>query len=163
VFPHVKFEDYRRGLCLLDPYGLQLDWNVIAEAGRMKSIEIFLNFPVMDMNRNVFWKNPAGVTAADIQRMNAFWGDESWRRVAYKSVPNLFGADEEKTDNETVAQAFRERLRKVAGFSGVPDPVPMRNKKGAIVYYLFFASPKPLVPGKIITDIFAKYRDRGAR
>jgi three-Cys-motif partner protein len=24
VFPKVKYEDYRRGLCLLDPYGMQL-------------------------------------------------------------------------------------------------------------------------------------------
>ena len=28
VFPNVRWEQYRRGLCLLDPYGLQLDWKV---------------------------------------------------------------------------------------------------------------------------------------
>ena len=53
VFPRVRFEDYRRGLCLLDPYGLHLQWEVIAAAGQMRSIDIFLNFPVADMNRNV--------------------------------------------------------------------------------------------------------------
>src|SRR5258708_26870396 len=53
VFPQVEYAAYRRGLCLLDPYGLHLDWKVIQTAGRMKSIEIFLNFPVLDMNRNV--------------------------------------------------------------------------------------------------------------
>lgn len=26
VFPNVQYSQYRRGLCLLDPYGLQLDW-----------------------------------------------------------------------------------------------------------------------------------------
>ncbi len=36
VFPKVKWEDYRRGLCLLDPYGLDLDWKVIEMAGHMK-------------------------------------------------------------------------------------------------------------------------------
>lgn len=30
VFPTVQYKDYRRGLCLLDPYGLHLDWAVIA-------------------------------------------------------------------------------------------------------------------------------------
>ncbi len=54
VFPKVRYENYRRGLCLLDPYGLDLDWRVIATAGAMRSIEMFLNFPVMDMNRNCF-------------------------------------------------------------------------------------------------------------
>jgi hypothetical protein len=32
--------------------------------------------------------------------------------------------------------------KKVAGFGFVPEPLPMRNSKKAIVYYLFFASPK---------------------
>ena len=58
VFPHVKYEDYRRGLCLLDPYGLDLNWKVIETAGKMRSIEIFLNFPLVDMNRNVLWGKP---------------------------------------------------------------------------------------------------------
>jgi hypothetical protein len=47
-------------------------------------------------------------------------------------------------------------LNKVAGFGFVPDPLPMRNSKNAVVYYLFFASPKA-VADKIIRDIFRKY------
>lgn len=58
VFPRCKWEDYCRALCLLDPYGLHLDWSVIAAAGQMKTIEIFLNFPVMDMNMNVLLHDP---------------------------------------------------------------------------------------------------------
>jgi hypothetical protein len=50
-------------------------------------------------------------------------------------------------------------LNKVAGFGFVPEPLPMRNSRNAIVYYLFFASPKA-VAEKIITDIFTKYRAR---
>jgi hypothetical protein len=54
---------------------------------------------------------------------------------------------------------FRDRLKKVAGFGFVPEPLPMRNSKKAIVYYLFFASPKA-VAERIITDIFGKYAAR---
>lgn len=54
VFPNVRYTDFKRGLCVLDPYGLHLDWQVIKTAGDMRSVEIFLNFPVLDMNRNVF-------------------------------------------------------------------------------------------------------------
>jgi three-Cys-motif partner protein len=158
VFPRVRYEDYRRGLCLLDPYGLHLDWKVIKTAAQMRSIEIFLNFPVADMNRNVLWHNPAGVDPADIQRMNRFWGDDSWKNIAYTSAQILFG-ELEKEDNETVAEGFRERLRKVAGFKRVPKPLPMRNNQGAVVYYLFFASQKATAE-HIIDDIFAKYRNR---
>jgi three-Cys-motif partner protein len=161
IFPWVRYEGYPRGLCLLDPYGLHLRWDVIAMAGRLRSVELFLNFPVADINRNVLCRNPEGADPADIARMNAFWGDASWRDVAYTSEGNLFGFAE-KVDNETIAEAFRYRLRTVAGFAYVPKPVPMRNSHGALVYYLFFAAQKP-VAVHIVEAIFAKYRDCGAR
>jgi three-Cys-motif partner protein len=159
VFPHVQYKEYRRGLCLLDPYGLHLNWDVIKTAGSMQSIEMFLNFPVADMNRNVLWTNPEDVDPSNIQRMNAFWGDDSWQRAAY-SRRDLFGEDR-KSDNRTIALAFKDRLKKVAGFKFVPDPIPMRNSKNAIVYYLFFASQQK-VADDIIVDIFNKYRNKRA-
>jgi len=91
--------------------------------------------------------------------MTAFWGDESWRQAAYDTTGNLFGY-EEKTSNKEIVQAFRKRLKKIAGFKYVPEPVPMRNSKGATVYYLFFASQKP-VSENIVIDIFNKYRNKG--
>jgi len=50
----------------------------------------------------------------------------------------------------------------VAGFAHVSQPLPMRNSKGAIVYYLFFASQQQ-VADNIIKDIFDKYRSRGVQ
>ncbi len=163
VFPKVRFENYRRGLCLLDPYGLHLAWEVIETAGQMGSIDMFLNFPVADMNRNVLWRNPIGVDQADLDRMNRYWGDESWKSISYATDRNLFGDVEvEKEENKTIAEGFRQRLHKTAGFRHVPEPLPMRNTKGAIVYYLFFASQKPTAK-HIVEDIFTKYRNRMAR
>jgi three-Cys-motif partner protein len=157
VFPKVSYEDFRRGLCILDPYGLHLDWEVMRTAGEMKSLDIFINFPVLDMNRNVLWKDPDRVTSLQTERMNAFWGDETWREIAYDNN-NLFGWPE-KEDNEVIAEAFRQRLQRVAGFARVPEPLPMRNSKGGTVYYLFFASQKDTAEG-IVLDIFEKYRSK---
>ena len=166
VFPNVLYEDYRRALCVLDPYGLHLNWKVISEAGRTRSIEIFLNFPVADMNRNVLWHKPDDVDSEAAARMTAFWGDESWKTVAYtpSKQQRLFGADEPdllKTENQTIAEAFRRRLQKIAGFTYVPPPIPMRNRKNATVYYLFFASWKATA-AKIVEEIFDTYRNRRA-
>lgn len=160
VFPRVRYEDYRRGLCVLDPYGLHLNWEVIQTAAQMKSIEIFLNFPVMDMNMNALWKNPENVPEHGVERMTAFWGDESWRDAAYAESPqlSLLGDPEMvKQTNDDVAEAFRERLRKKALFAFVPKPLAMRNTRGATVYYLFFASQNE-TGGKIVRDIFKRYR-----
>ncbi|MGC2416501.1 MAG: hypothetical protein WA434_02080 [Candidatus Acidiferrales bacterium] len=89
--------------------------------------------------------------------MTEFWGDESWRQVADGTTPGLFGPMVEKEPNEVIAGAFRQRLKEVAGFKCVPDPLPMQNSKGAIVYYLFFASQNSIAE-KIAREIFSKYR-----
>jgi three-Cys-motif partner protein len=125
----------------------------------MKSVEIFLNFPVMDMNMNVLWKNPDSVNPTQIARMDAFWGDNTWRDAAYTKTQGLFNTIEEKASNEIIAKAFQNRLEKVAGFGYVPDAIPMRNSSGAILYYLFFASPNR-IGAKIVKDIFDKYKNR---
>jgi three-Cys-motif partner protein len=88
--------------------------------------------------------------------MNRFWGDETWRNVAYSSQPGLFGDIEEKTSNKELVEAFRKRLLEVAGFKFVPKPVPMVNRQNAVIYYLFFASQKP-VAERIVSAIFSKY------
>lgn len=159
VFPGVRFGQFRRGLCLLDPYGLDLNWNVIHKAGSMKSLEIFLNFPLMDMNRNVLRKHPEKVDIRQRERMTGFWGDDSWRTVAYESQPGLFGDMEEKAPMDAIVKAFRQRLMDVAGFRYVPPPLPMRNKPNAVVYYLFFASQNE-TGKKIVGEIFRKYSGR---
>jgi three-Cys-motif partner protein len=130
---------------------------VIFQAGQLGTIDMFLNFPVMDMNRNVLWRNPDKVSVERLTRMNNFWGGD-WKDAAYTTERSLFG-EPEKESNEAVAEAFRKRLLNVAKFKNVPDPIPMRNTKGAIVYYLFFASQAD-VAEKIVTDIFTKYRNR---
>jgi three-Cys-motif partner protein len=160
IFPKCRFEDYRRALCLLDPYDLNPNWEVVKKAGEMRSIEIFLNFMIMDANMNVLWNRPESVPPDQALRMTKFWGDDSWRAAAYRTQPGLFGPIEEKTSNESVIAAYRERLKKMAGFEFVPEPLPMRNTTGAVVYYLFFASHNS-TGNKIAEHIFKKYRSRG--
>ena len=160
VFPKVKYKNYRRALCLLDPYGLHLKWEVIEAAAQSKSIEIFLNFPTMDMNRNHLSKRFEILDGKANERMTAFWGDESWRDAAYTESPqgSLFGTTEmEKTSNDSVAESFRERLRTVAGFKYVPTPLRIKNSIGATLYYLFFASHNE-VGNKIAEHILNAHR-----
>lgn len=160
LLPTIRYENYNRALCLLDPYGLHLDWEVMLQAGKSRAIDMFLNFPVMDMNRNAIWRNQDKAPQDGLDRMTRFWGDESWKSAAYSENPqsNLFGeSDPIKLGNAAIVSAFQERLRKVAGFRFVPDPLPMRNSNSAVVYYLFLASQKS-VADKIITQIFDNYR-----
>ena len=161
LLPTIQYKKFNRALCLLDPYGLDLDWEVILQAGQSGAVDMFLNFPVMDMNRNAIWRNPDKAPAGGVDRMNKFWGDNSWRNAAYAEARqgSFFGPELVKQGNEEIVAAFQQRLKNVAGFGFVPKPLPMRNSRKAVVYYLFFASPKA-VAEKIITDIFRSYEAR---
>jgi len=161
IFPQCRYKDYRRALCLLDPYDLNPNWEVVETAGKMGSIEIFLNFMIMDANMNVLWNKPESVPPDQAQRMTKFWGDDSWHAAAYRTEQGLFGPIEEKGSNESVIAAYRKRLKEVAKFKYVPEPLPMCNSRGAVVYYLFFASQNS-TGNTIAEHIFKKYRSRGA-
>ncbi|MFH1893002.1 MAG: three-Cys-motif partner protein TcmP [Candidatus Zixiibacteriota bacterium] len=159
VFPNVRYSDFRRGLCLLDPYGMHWKWDVIQKAGEMKSIDILLNFPLHDVKRNALRKNP---TAEGIERMNALWGDETWQNDLFEDDVTLFGKIPAKLEDREVLNRFRERLQKVAGFGHVSRALPLRNSRGLILFYLMLASQKP-VATDIVNDIVKKYWNSGVR
>lgn len=161
IAPRLRYEDYRRGLCILDPYGLQLDWSTVESLAGLWTTELFINFPTMDINRNVLRKDPGSIDLEQARRPTRFWGDESWRTSFYAPRPQLSLFEpqgEQKTaTNEQVAEAYRQRLKDMAGFTHVPRPIPMRNSTKAIVYYLFFAAHH-LVAGETVEQIFSRYR-----
>jgi three-Cys-motif partner protein len=159
VLPRCRYTDRARALCLLDPYGLSVEWELLETIGHMGSVEIFFNFMVMGANRNVLWSDPSKVSDSRRQLMDRVWGDRSWEQAAYDQTPHLFGSSPVKVSNERLVEAYRERLQKVGGFKYVPRPVPMKNTRRATVYYLFFASPNKTA-NKIVTSIFSKYRQR---
>lgn len=160
VFPKCKFSDYRRALCLLDPYSLSVDWNVLLEAGKLTTIEIFYNFMIMDANMNVLWRDPEKVSSVQSERMDKVWGDGTWREIAYVKQIGFFEPSFKKTGNEVIAEEFRKRIQNIAGFKFVPKPVLMKNDNGATIYYLYFATNNE--KGATIVDyIFEKYRARG--
>ena len=158
IFPKFTFESYWRALCFLDPYKLQLRWKVVEEAAKLGTIDLFLNFPLLDINRSVVRSNPKDITQKNIKRMDQFWGDNRWYDLLYASSPDLFveGREQRKAKAETaLVQAYRKKLLD-AGFSCVPIPLPIRNTQRGIIYFIFFASEKP-VAKNIVEHIFKKW------
>ena len=156
-----QYGDYRRALCILDPYDIDLDWSIVAQAGKLRTIEIFLNFMMMDINMNAALRNPEKAKPEALRRMDRFWGDRSWYDQIYESQPTLFEGpkDFKAKGNEALVEGYRQRLREVAGFKFVPPPIPMRTDRRATIYYLFFASHND-TGRHIVEDIFNKYRYR---
>jgi three-Cys-motif partner protein len=157
ILPRVRPEDYRRALCVLDPCGLHLDWEVIEKAGRLRTVELFLCLPVADANGTPLWTS-AEHAAGPPERMSACWGDASWRR-AFPAPARRNGAARAPGGDDTVplVQAFQRRLRDVAGFGNVPEPLALRNAAGGVAYHLFHASRSDTA-NAVIEDIFSRYR-----
>lgn len=155
IFPCLTYDTFKRALCVLDPYGINLGWKTVAYAGKLRTIDILINFSIMDINRNVLFDDLSKIKKEDKERMNVFWGDTSWQEVLYRPREDLFKETHQirTEDFKRLAIEYRNRLKTVAGFEFVPEPVLMRNSKNGPLYYLFFASPKP-VAQKIITHIF---------
>ena len=160
VLPRCRWGDRHRALWLLDPYSYNYHWRVVEAAGREQSVEVFLNFPIMAINRTVGQRDQSQVTEESKSRMTAFWGDDSWHKVVHSALGTLFEEFLRKASGQSIVNAYRARLQSIARFAHVSEALPMRNTKGGVVYYLVFASQKP-VANKIVRDIFAKHRGRG--
>ena len=155
VLSGIKYENKERALCFFDPYSLHLDWKVIEMAGKSKVVDMFLNFPILGMNRNVLRHNPETVAESQILEMTKFWGDASWREVAYKESRDLFGNPySEKSTNEEMILGFQQRLKDVAGFKYVVPAMPMGDR-GRVFYYLMFAAHHSLAD-KIACSVMSK-------
>lgn len=158
IFPMLTYNTFKRALCILDPYGLHLKWESIKAAAELKTVDIFINFPIMDMNRNVLFEDFSKAAPEDIERMNDLWGDESWKQLFYREQKTLFGDKYHIRieDYQVLAKEFCNKLKQV-GFNDVPKPILMRNIKNGPLYYLCFASQKA-VAKNIVNDIFNRYR-----
>lgn len=166
ILPTMTYDSFRKGLLFLDPYGLHLDWRVVEAAGKTDCVDVLINFPVMDINRNALRRDVSAVDATQVERMNRFYGaDESvWREVAYEEEKTLFDWSfiKKKPGNEPIVEAYRARLKEVAGFKYVSQPLAMINEQGAPIFYLIGASQAK--PGlKVFNGVFQKWRKKGVR
>jgi three-Cys-motif partner protein len=152
IFEKIQYTQYKRALCFLDPYKILLAWDVLRAAGKMGTIEAFIHFPTGDIQRNVLRNDHSRLVPAEVERMSAMWGDDSWKKAAYAEQPTLFGPATTKQPIQSLLDAFAARLKNVAGFKHVSRALPMRNSMGVIIYHLMFATHQPLAL-KIATDV----------
>lgn len=158
LLPRLRYDKYDRMLCFLDPYGLNLQWDIIRMLGKSRIADVVLNFPLLAANRNILLKK--GIAYGRDQRLTTFWGDDSWQNAAYQTqgaFPFRKDAQSKRPEStHAIADAFRIRLKEVAGFDYVINPLLFRNDTGGPLYHLFFATQKE-VANNIADHIFRKY------
>jgi len=142
VLANVQYSNFQRALAFLDPYNMHgLKWPTIMAAGQNQAVDAIIHFPTMDANRTVLKRRHGTASTAMRRKMTEYWGDDSWEEAAYSSEGQLpLDLAPVRESAKAIITAFRERLRSVAGFEVVSNPIPMRNTTGGIVYHLLVAS-----------------------
>jgi three-Cys-motif partner protein len=92
VTPRIRYDHFNRGLIFLDPFSMNVEWPTIEQIAETKALEIFMNFPVMALNRTALPNDPNTLTIAQIERMNRFWGSTEWRDDIYEEIPRSASA-----------------------------------------------------------------------
>jgi len=162
IVSNIRYERFNRGLIFLDPFSMDVEWPTIQEIAGTRALEIFLNFPVMALNRTVLPNDPNALTEAQIRRMNNFWGSTEWRGDIYQQVSTLFGTVEMKmqpTTGKRLGRLFTRRLREV--FRHVTEPLVMTNSRNAPLNCLIFAGHN-VTGARIVREIFQRYQRLGS-
>jgi len=155
VLPRITSNRKNRALCFFDPYGMHISWRILEEAGRTGQIEAFINFPTLDIVRNILRRDPAGLDQDHKRRMTNLWGDESWEDIAFEEQGALFGSQLSPIKGTKIAEAFRDRLKTKGNFKIVTEPLEFRNSSNGTLYHLIFATQQPTAR-KIAIDVMKK-------
>lgn len=150
-----------RGVCFLDPFGMQIDWTTLEALARSKALDVWFLFPlgIGVMRLLMRERIPEGPWAKRLTRM---LGSGDWRERFYTSTGQLsFFDDETEVKREAriehVGQYFVERLGSIFYYV-LPQPLVLMNSKGNPMFLMCFAvgSKKGKVGIKIAADIVGK-------
>ena len=156
IFPQLSGATQKRAVAFIDPFGMNMSWETMTELAKLKTVEAFINVPVMGINRSVLKKNPKAISEQDKERMRCFWGDDDWIRMFYKDETTLFGPERVKLPLRGLELGNHYRKRLTTVFPYCTEPVLMTNSKGAPLYCILFAGHNA-TGIKIAGDIFRKY------
>jgi three-Cys-motif partner protein len=150
-----------RALCFLDPYGLQLDWTTVEDLAATRKVDVFINFSVMGIVRNLPKDDRPG---EEVRRtLGRVMATDSWIDNLYVDQHDLFGgvrSSRRPIDARKLAAIYATDLAGI--FEHVSDPIVMTNSRGGPLYALVLASHKSLAKERM-NGITRRERKRSTR
>lgn len=132
-----------RGLCFLDPYGMNVDWATLRLLAGTRAVDVWYLFPLEAVSRQLA-ANLERVDENKRRRLNEIFGTQTWRDDIYKveTTRDLFAETIRTTtrqfDRGQIEQYSRDRLETI--FSYVSDPLPLLHDTGRQLFSLFCLS-----------------------
>jgi three-Cys-motif partner protein len=126
-------------LAFLDPNGLELEWNIVAELAQMKRMDLIIHYSQQGVERMV----KRSVNSQNETTLDRFFGDADWKDIYNKHKDNVSGY------HRPLINYYKSKLKKLDYIEVKDDeeiwtePL-MRNQKNAPLYRLLFASKSEL-------------------
>ncbi len=152
---------YQRGVMFLDPYAMELNWDVLEIAKHPGILDIWYLFPLNALTRNLYKKlNMPDATKGKITKI---LGTDSWEQELYhQSAQISFFDDEplERVDFERLVDFVKLRLKNSFPYVS-PKSRLLKNSNNSPMFILFFimtnVSGKAIGLGsKVVSEIFEK-------
>lgn len=152
---------YQRGVMFLDPYAMELEWDVLETAKQTNILDIWYLFPLNALTRNLYKK--MSMPIATKNKVTQILGTNEWEKELYHQSAQLsiFGDEPlERVNFDRLVDFVRQRL--INSFPYVsPQSRMLKNSNNSPMFILFFMmtnkSGKAIGLGsKVVTDIFNK-------
>jgi len=134
-----------RALVFLDPYGLEVGWNLIKELADTRACDVWYLFPLGGVTR--LMANDGQIPDAWATRLDQLFGTGGWRQEFYRpsAQRSLFSEDKatflKDAPTKRIVEYIRDRLATV--FAAVSDIGVLRNSKGAPLFALLLGVSNP--------------------
>jgi len=153
----------RRAVVFLDPYGMQVEWELVRNIAVTEAIDLWLLFPVSAVLRTL--PHSGELPPSWRSCLTRLFGTEGWESEFYRpeeegdllSVLPDFDAPKRLATFEKIGEYFLRRLRNAFRF--VADrPLTLCNSRGSPLYLFCFAAnnPKAATAKRIAEDIMGK-------
>lgn len=162
-----------RGVLFLDPYGMQLRWQVLEQAAATKALDVWYLFPLSAVMRQMP-RSKAALDQSKVEALNRLLGTDEWQNF-YRPPPmgDLFGdvPDQRDADANAVLEWFSGRLRQHFAYVAPPAKLMMgsggKATGGPPLFALYFMVANPRraatdLAKKLSTGVLERLRKAGA-
>lgn len=146
----VHSKDWRRcrAVLFLDPYGMNVEWDLLERIAATKAIDLWLLWPLgVGVNRLMTKDRKPNKAWSD--KLTKVLGSSDWETACYAKpatmdlFPEVPASETKETDFKALEELFKTSLKRV--FSGVAARgMALRNSCGNPMYLLIFASANPV-------------------
>jgi three-Cys-motif partner protein len=135
----------RRGLVFLDPYGLEVGWDLLMELAATKACDVWYLFPLGGVIRMM--TKSGEIPSAWSARLDELFGTHEWYPEFYapSTQQSLFEPDEDVVVRDASTRHVVDYVRRRLGdaFSAVSNAAVLRNTKGAPLFALVLGISNP--------------------